>query len=114
MRLPIISALLTVTLSSSLLPRQSCSNTWTYPYTGRLPPSSFHAFTLPSCTAQLTFTKDHWVGVQWAFEATYADGGRVVYEPLRELGGFGVSDVWTPLQFLDRMLRPKTPHLAVH
>jgi hypothetical protein len=93
-----LSAVTASPVSLSLTPRQSCSPTFTYPYTGRTSPSNFLAFSLPSCTAQLTFTKDHWVGVQWAFEATYADGSRAILEPFRNNDNFGVSDTFYPYQ----------------
>jgi hypothetical protein len=79
-----------------LEPRQKCSTAWSYPYTGRASPGGYKAFNLASCTAQLSFNKDQYVGVQWAFEATYADGSRAELKPFRDFNSFGVSDTFYP------------------
>ena len=86
----------TTALPVSLEPRQQCSSSWSYPYTGSVAPSNYKAFNLGSCTAQLTFNKDRYVGVQWAFEATYADGSRAELKPFRDFDSFGVSDTFYP------------------
>ncbi|KAI4671030.1 uncharacterized protein J4E88_009425 [Alternaria novae-zelandiae] len=90
--------LATATTASPLAlePRQQCSTSWSYPYTGRVAPGNYKAFNLGSCTAQLTFNKDRYVGVQWAFEATYADGSRAELKPFRDFDSFGVSDTFYP------------------
>ncbi|KAG4419310.1 hypothetical protein IFR04_007544 [Cadophora malorum] len=101
MKLPTI---ITITLSlvassvSSSLPLEARqSTTWQYTcqpnYTV---PSNFKAFNLGGCAAQLTFTKDRYVGVQWNFDAVYADGSRVKKDPYREFNTFGVSDAFYP------------------
>ena len=56
------------------------------------PPSDFKAFDFGDCTAQLTLTKDRYLGVVWKFEATYPDGSRVEHKPIRDNDNFGVSD----------------------
>ncbi|KAH7380212.1 hypothetical protein DE146DRAFT_288041 [Phaeosphaeria sp. MPI-PUGE-AT-0046c] len=80
-------------LSTSFDKRQSTS--WTYTCSSGAPPAKFTAFNLPSCTAQLTFTKDRYIGVQWNFEATYADGSRVERKPFKS-ANFGASDTFYP------------------
>ncbi|KAH8623216.1 hypothetical protein IG631_22373 [Alternaria alternata] len=94
-----LSAVVASTTTASPLvlePRQQCSTSWSYPYTGRAPPGNYKAFNLASCTAQLSFNKDQYVGVQWAFEATYADGSRAELKPFRDFNSFGVSDTFYP------------------
>lgn len=70
------------------------STTWTYTC-DRAAPTNFRAFNLASCTAQLSFDKDRYIGVRWNFEATYADGSRTVHTPFPSTN-FGVSDVFYP------------------
>jgi len=96
--------------------QQQCSTTFSYPYAGSITPSDYKAFNLGGCNAQLTFTKDRYVGVQWAFEATYADGSRAVHAPFRDFGSFGVSDTFYPYlgnNFLTQY-PSNTPFTAVH
>ncbi|KAG9195034.1 hypothetical protein G6011_00154 [Alternaria panax] len=91
-----VLASITTASPLALSPRQQCSTTWSYPYAGRASPSNYKAFDLGSCTAQLAFSKDQYVGVQWAFEATYADGSRHELKPFRDFNTFGVSDTFYP------------------
>lgn len=72
------------------------STTWTYTCGTAAAPSNFKAFDLGNCAAQLSFTKDRYIGIQWAFEATYADGSKVEYTPFRDFDNFGVSDTFYP------------------
>jgi hypothetical protein len=72
------------------------STTWRYECGTRAPPSNFKAFNLDGCSAQLDFDKDQYVGVQWAFEATYVDGNRLEHKPFRNFNSFGVSDTFYP------------------
>ncbi|KAL2065172.1 hypothetical protein VTL71DRAFT_4313 [Oculimacula yallundae] len=101
MQLPtLILALLsltTSTLSSSLPLQARQSTTWQYTcQPNYAAPSNFKAFNLGGCAAQLAFTKDRYVAVQWNFDAVYADGSRVKYEPFRDFDTFGVSDPFYP------------------
>ncbi|CAN9227224.1 unnamed protein product [Alternaria alternata] len=114
-----LSAVVASTTTASPLvlePRQQCSTSWSYPYTGRAPPGNYKAFNLASCTVQLSFNKDQYVGVQWAFEATYADGSRAELKPFRDFNSFGVSDTFYPYlgnNFLTRYLG-NSAFTAVH
>jgi hypothetical protein len=72
------------------------STTWTYTCGTKAPPSNFKAFGLGGCAAQLSLTKDRYVGVQWAFEATYADGSTAEHTPFRDFDSFGVGDTFYP------------------
>jgi hypothetical protein len=98
MKLSIIAAVASTALASPLGLSKRQSTTWQYTCESRAAPSNFKAFNLASCTAQLSLTKDRYVGVQWAFEATYADGSRAVHTPLRGTGNFGVSDAFYPYE----------------
>jgi hypothetical protein len=77
------------------LAKCQCSTTWRYQYGGSADPGNFKAFNLGDCTAQLSFNKDQYIGVRWAFEATYADGSRVVRTPFAS-DNFGASDTFYP------------------
>lgn len=58
-------------------------------------PSNFRAFDLGGCTAQLTFDKDEYIGIQWAFDVTYAAGSTTTLEPSGDTdANFGVSDTF--------------------
>jgi hypothetical protein len=98
MKLPIIAVLAPLAIGAPLDidKRQTQSATWQYTCESRAAPSTFKAFNLPSCTAQLSFTKDRYVGIQWAFEATYSDGSRISHAPFRDTMNFGVSDTFYP------------------
>ncbi|XMA07803.1 hypothetical protein WAI453_000594 [Rhynchosporium graminicola] len=90
-------SLTTNTLSFSLPLQTRQSTTWQYTCDPTYAvPSNFKAFNLGGCAAQLAFTKDRYIGVQWNFDAVYADGSRVKHEPYREKS-FGVSDTFYPL-----------------
>ncbi|KAF2016783.1 hypothetical protein BU24DRAFT_317005, partial [Aaosphaeria arxii CBS 175.79] len=81
------------------LRQEHCSTTWSYrPGSGRdyAPPGNYRAFNLNNCEAQLSFNKDQYVSIQWAFEATYADGSRAEHKPFRDFDTFGVSDTFYP------------------
>lgn len=104
-----------ITSASALSPRQS--PTWTYTCSALAPPSSFTASTPSPCTAQLSLTKDRYIGVHWAFEARYADGTTAVHAPLRDLAAFGVSDPFYPYlgnNFLERWPGSSSAFTAVH
>ncbi|KAJ4339306.1 hypothetical protein N0V95_007799 [Ascochyta clinopodiicola] len=89
--------LITSAASSPLeISKRQQSTTWRYTCSALTAPTNFLAFNLPSCTAQLSHTKDRYIGIQWAFEATYADGTRQTHTPFRDLNGFGVSDTFYP------------------
>lgn len=92
--------------ASPLSPRQSPSTTWTY-CNGLAVPSNFQAFITDACKAQLTVTKDRYIGIQWAFEARYADGSTAVHTPLRDFANFGVSDTFYP--FLGNNFNTRLP-----
>jgi len=98
MKFIIIAALASITTASPLDLSKRQSTTWQYSCESRAAPSSFKAFNLGGCTAQLSLTKDRYIGVQWAFEATYADGTRAVHAPFRGVANFGVSDAFYPFQ----------------
>lgn len=97
--------------------RQSPSTTWRYDCThAPAPVGNFKAFDLGGCTAQLSFDKDRYVGVQWAFEATYADGSRAEHKPFRPENDFGASDTFYPnvgTNYITR-LPGKSAFTAVH
>jgi hypothetical protein len=96
MKYSIIAALASLATASALdLPKRQ-STSWQYTCASHAAPSTFKAFNLPSCTAQLSLTKDRYIGVQWAFEATYPDGSRAVHSPSRGVANFGVSDAFYP------------------
>jgi hypothetical protein len=94
MKSSVIAVLASIVTASplDLVKRQSIS--WQYTCESRAAPSNFKAFNLPGCTAQLSLTKDRYIGVQWAFEATYADGSHAVHAPFRGVANFGVSDAF--------------------
>ncbi|KAF9691217.1 hypothetical protein EKO04_010551 [Ascochyta lentis] len=71
------------------------STAWTYTCSEGAAPADFKAFDLSGCAAQLSLTKDRYVGVGWAFEATYADGSRAEQKPFTT-NNFGVSDPLYP------------------
>ncbi|KZM28727.1 uncharacterized protein EKO05_0009891 [Ascochyta rabiei] len=92
------------------------STAWRYSCDTRAAPADFKAFDLGGCTAQLSFTKDRYVAIQWAFEATYADGSRAEHKPFRDFNNFGVSDTFYPYlgnNFLTR-LPGSSAFTAVH
>jgi hypothetical protein len=78
------------------LERRQCSTTWRYQYEGRAPPGNYKAFDVAGCAAQLSFNKDQYISVQWAFEATYSDGSVAEHKPFRDFDTFGVSDTFYP------------------
>jgi hypothetical protein len=96
MKSSVIAVLASIVTASplDLVKRQSIS--WQYTCESRAAPSNFKAFNLPGCTAQLSLTKDRYIGVQWAFQATYADGSHAVHAPFRGVANFGVSDAFYP------------------
>jgi hypothetical protein len=49
-----------------------------------------------NCSTQLSFDKDQYIGVRWAFEATYPDGRTKIHTPFRDFDTFGVSDPLYP------------------
>lgn len=59
-------------------------------------PSKSKGFNLGGCAAQLASTKDRHVGLQWNFDAVYADGSRVKRYAYRDFNTFGVSDTFYP------------------
>ncbi|PVH89186.1 hypothetical protein DL98DRAFT_579887 [Cadophora sp. DSE1049] len=90
-------SLATSTVSSSLPIKPRQSTTWQYTcQPNYAAPTNFKAFSLGGCAAQLAFTKDRYVGVQWNFDAVYADGSRVKHDPYRDFNTFGVSDYFYP------------------
>jgi hypothetical protein len=91
-----IIALASIINASPLDVTKRQSTTWRYDCESRAAPNSFKAFNLDGCTAQLSFNKDRYIGVQWAFEATYADGSRIEHKPFRDSNSFGVSDTFYP------------------
>ncbi|EAT82219.1 hypothetical protein HBI56_079350 [Parastagonospora nodorum] len=97
MKFSLIAALASIAAASPLEISKRQSTSWQYSCGSGAAPSSFKAFNLGSCTAQLTLNKDRYIGVQWAFEATYADGTRAVHAPFRGVANFGVSDAFYPL-----------------
>lgn len=89
-------ALAASTAASPLELSKRQSTTWAYTCGSNAAPSDFKAFDLRGCEAQLSLTKDRYIGVQWAFEATYADGSKAEHAPLRDFNSFGVSDTFYP------------------
>jgi len=89
-------ALIACTAASPVDVAKRQSSTWTYTCDTNAAPSDFKAFDLGACTAQLSLTKDRYIGVQWAFEATYADGSKAEHTPFRNFDSFGVSDTFYP------------------
>ncbi|KAF2818599.1 hypothetical protein CC86DRAFT_472674 [Ophiobolus disseminans] len=90
-------AFATAAVASPLqLEKRQCSTTWRYQDAKRAPPGNYKAFDLGGCTSQLSFNKDQYISVQWAFEATYADGSRAEHKPFRDFDTFGVSDTFYP------------------
>ncbi|PBP15663.1 hypothetical protein BUE80_DR013579 [Diplocarpon rosae] len=82
------------THAAVLVPRQSTS--WEYTCADLAPPADFTAFNLNNCEAQLSFTKDQYHGVSWAFDAIYPDGSRLTHNPITDPTNFGVSDPTDP------------------
>jgi len=76
--------------------RQQDYTEWQYSCDNYAAPGNFKAFNLPGCVAQLSFNKDWYIGIRWAFEATYADGIREQHVPFRDTSNFGVSDNFYP------------------
>jgi hypothetical protein len=72
------------------------STTWTYTCSTNASPSNLKTFDLGGCAAQLSLTKDRYIGVQWAFEATYEDGSKAEHMPFRNFDSFSVSDTLYP------------------
>ncbi|KAL2071201.1 hypothetical protein VTL71DRAFT_12436 [Oculimacula yallundae] len=97
----LLSSLSLITTStSSALPLEARQST-TWQYTCKpdyAAPSDFKAFNVGGCAAQLSFTKDRYIGVQWNFDAVYADGSRVKHDPLRSSENFGVGDALYPFK----------------
>lgn len=93
-----VAAMASVAVASPVDITKRQSTTWQYSCDTRAAPSNFKAFNLDNCSAQLSLTKDRYIGVQWAFEATYADGSRVQHTPFRDNSNFGVSDTFYPYQ----------------
>ncbi|KAF3054202.1 hypothetical protein E8E11_012018 [Didymella keratinophila] len=89
-------ALIACTTASPVDVAKRHSSTWTYTCGTNAAPSEFKAFNLGNCATQLSLTKDRYVGVQWAFEATYADGSTASHVPYRDFNTFGVSDTFYP------------------
>jgi hypothetical protein len=98
MKFSIFAALASMAIASPFDIAKRQSTTWQYTCEFRAAPSNFKAFNLASCTAQLSLTKDRYIGVQWAFEATYADGSHAVHTPFLGSSNFGVSDTFYPYQ----------------
>jgi hypothetical protein len=92
----IVAAVAATSIAFPLQLTKRQSTTWQYTCESGASPNNFKAFNLDGCTAQLNFNKDRYIGVQWAFEATYADGSRVTHTPLRGTKNFGVSDTFYP------------------
>ena len=76
------------------LEKRQCSTSWTFGQGA--PPGNYKAFDVGGCAAQLSFSKDQYISIQWAFEATYADGSRAEHKPFRDFNTFGVSDTFYP------------------
>lgn len=102
---------------TSLSKRQSTQ--WQYSCASDTPkaaPSNFKAFDLGGCNVQLSFNKDRYVGVQWAFKGVYPDGSSIEHKPFRDFNNFGVSDTFYP--FLGNNFITKfpgaSPFTAIH
>lgn len=94
---PLIALCLTASsIASPLEHSKRQSTTWIYTRGTTASSSDLKAFSLDACTAQLSFTKDRYIAIQWAFEATYADGSIAEYTPFRNFNNFGVSDTFYP------------------
>ena len=78
------------------LDKRQCSKTFRYQYDGYASPGNYKAFNLGDCSAQLSLTKDQYISVIWAFEATYADGSVMQHKPFRNFDSFGTSDTLYP------------------
>ena len=90
---------LTTSTIASVLPLERRQQSTEFRYTCNptlASPTDFKAFNLGNCAAQLSFIKDRYISMRWAFDAVYADGSRVSHEPLRNFDTFGVSDPLYP------------------
>lgn len=101
MKLSLVSILFALTVAAGATPidlekRQQCETTFRYQEPGYAPPGNYKAFNIGSCSAQLSFDKDRYISVIWAFEATYPDGRVEVFKPYRDFETFGVSDPLYP------------------
>ncbi|KAK2627652.1 hypothetical protein QTJ16_002298 [Diplocarpon rosae] len=90
----VLAALAPHARAGVLVPRQSTS--WEYTCAKLAPPADFTAFNLYNCEAQLSFTKDQYESVSWAFDAIYPDGSRLTHNPITDPTNFGVSDPTDP------------------